>query len=155
MGKDFYQSQECSEPNLMVLAGHAFLQVFRTHLPPACFHHLARNRDLNAQKHIPLTVLAGAGFEEARQSRHLGGIGMANQGMKQHIHLCKDTRKFWDDDGKIGLKCGHGSKVWDDDSTGDGGKRKKPAFSAGFTRARYEARTRDLRLGKPTLYQLS
>ena len=75
----------------MVLAGHAFLQVFRTHLPPACFHHLAGNRDLNAQKHIPLTVLAGAGFEEARQSRHLGGIGMAYQGMKQHIHLCKDT----------------------------------------------------------------
>ncbi len=34
-------------------------------------------------------------------------------------------------------------------------KQRKPRFSRAFHKAGDEARTRDLRLGKPTLYQLS
>ena len=90
-GKDFHQGEQCSQPDLMVLAGDAFFQLIRGHIPPAGFHYFTGNRDLNAQKHISFPILAGAGFEEAGQPRHLGRVGMAEHGLKQCIHFLKDT----------------------------------------------------------------
>ena len=62
--KDFNQSEQCREANLVVRGGNAFLQVVEGNGFPAGTNYLSSHWNFDSKKLITLTVLPRSCFEK-------------------------------------------------------------------------------------------
>jgi len=95
--EDLHEGEQGGEAQLVVLAGDAFFEVVETRLPPAFADDRARHGNLDSQELVALAVLAGAGLEEAREPRHLGGVRVREHLCPEDVHQCSisSERASW------------------------------------------------------------
>ena len=70
-GELLHQCEQRGKAHLMEFRRYTFLEFREIHIPPACGNYLPRDRNLDPEEPVSLTVLSRAGLEEARKSRNL------------------------------------------------------------------------------------
>ena len=86
MPEDLHQREQRGEPHFVEFAPDARFERGEVHGPPALLDDCTRHGDLDPQEAVTFAVLAGARLEEARQPRHLRGVGVREHLFQQGGH---------------------------------------------------------------------
>ena len=87
MREYLHQGQQRGEPDLVVLAGDAFLQVLHAGFPPALSDYLARHGNLDTQELVAFAILSRPGLEKPGETGDLGRVGMGLDFGEKPVHF--------------------------------------------------------------------